>query len=109
MSSMATAKKGRKILKAAKKPVKRPRKKATKTPLRSPNEAREKPRKVTGMVLKIVNGKPTEKKLSAQEAFSDPEQAIEQVLYAERHGSREELKLVRLGYRQYQQKRFRSK
>ena len=57
----------------------------------------------------IVNGKPTEKKLSAQEAFSDPEQAIEQVLYAERHGSREELKLVRLGYRQYQQKRFRSK
>ena len=96
-------------MKAAKAPVKRPRKRATKTPARSPKKAPERPRKVTGTVLKIVNGKPTEERLSAQEAFSDPEQAIEQVLYAERHGSREELKLVRLGYRQYQQKRFRSK
>jgi len=96
-------------MKAAKAPVKRPRKRATKTPARSPKKAPERPRKVTGTVLKIVNGKPTEERLSAQEAFSDPAQAIEQVLYAERHGSREELKLVRLGYRQYQQKRFRSK
>lgn len=106
---MATAKKGRKVVKAAKKPVKRPRKKATKPPARNPKKARERPRKVTGKVLKIVNGKPTEKRLSAQEAFSDPAQAVEQVLYAERYGSREELKLVRLAYRQYQQKRFRSK
>jgi hypothetical protein len=106
---MATAKKGRKTMKAANAPAKRPRKRATKTPARSPKKAPERPRKVTGTVLKIVNGKPTEERLSAQEAFSDPAQAIEQVLYAERHGSREELKLVRLGYRQYQQKRFRSK
>ena len=92
-------------MKTAKTPVKRSRKKAA----RSPKKAPEKPRKVTGTVLKIVNGKPTEKRLSAQDAFSDPAQAMEQVLYAERHGSREELRLVRLAYRQYQQKRFRSK
>lgn len=96
-------------MKAARAPVKRPRRRATKTFARSPKKAPERPRKVTGKVLKIVNGKPTEKKLSAQEAFSDPAQAMEQVLYAERHGSREELRLVRLAYRQYQQKRFRSK
>jgi len=106
---VAKAKRGRKIMKTAKTPAKRPKKKATKTPARSPKKTRAKPRKVTGTVLKIVNGKPTEKRLSAQQAFSDPAQAMEQVLYAERHGSREELKLVRLAYRQYQQKRFRSK
>ena len=92
-------------MKTAKTPVKPSRKKAA----RSSKKALEKPRKVTGTVLKIVNGKPTEKRLSAQDAFSNPEQAMEQVLYAERHGSREELKLVRLAYSQYQQKRFRSK
>jgi len=92
-------------MKTAKTPVKPSRKKAA----RNPKKAPEKPRKVTGTVLRIVNGKPTDKKLSAEEAFSNPEQAVEQVLYAERHGSREELKLVRLAYRQYQQKRFRSK
>ena len=92
-----------------KKPAKRPRKKATQHGTSRARGTPEKPRKVTGRVLKIVHGKPTEKRLSAQEAFSDSEQAIEQVLYAERHGSREELKLVRLAYRQYQQKRFRSK
>lgn len=97
------------MMKTAKTPVKRSRKKAARTPARSPKKAPEKPRKVTGTVLKIVNGKPTDKKLSAEDAFSDPAQAMEQVLYAERHGSREELRLVRLAYRQYQQKRFRSK
>ena len=94
---------------ATKKPAKRPRKKATQPGARGATKTPAKPRKVTGTVLKIVHGKPTDEKLNAQEAFSDPEQAIEQVLYAERHGSREELKLVRLAYRQYQQKRFRSK
>ena len=70
-------------MKTAKTPVKRSRKKAARTPARSPKKAPEKPRKVTGTVLKIVNGKPTEKRLSAQDAFSDPAQAMEQVLYAE--------------------------
>jgi hypothetical protein len=103
------AKKGKNTMSAAKTPAKRPRKKATQHGTSRVRKTPEKPRKVTCTVLKIVNGKPTEKRLSAQEAFSDPDQAMEQVLYAERHGSREELKLVRLAYRQYQQKRFRSK
>ena len=66
-------------------------------------------RKVTGTVLKIANGKPTDKKMSAEKAFSDPEQARAQVLYAEKHGSREEKQLVRLAFRQYQGTRFREK
>ena len=68
-----------------------------------------KQRKVTGTVLRIMNGQPTDERLSAEEAFGDPQQAVEQVLYAERHGSKEELRLVRLAYRQYQGKRFRTK
>ena len=103
------AKKGKRTISAAKKPAKRPGKKVTQHGTSRTRKTPAKPRKVTGTVLKIVRGKPTDEKLNAQEAFSDAEQAIEQVLYAERHGSREELKLVRLAYRQYQQKRFRSK
>lgn len=64
-------------------------------------------KKVTGTVLKIVNGKPTDEKLSAEKAFSDHEQARAQVLYAEGHGSIEEKRLVRLAFRQYQGMRFR--
>ncbi len=74
---------------------------------RSPEKAGAK--KVTGTVLKIVNGKPTDEKLSAEKAFGDLEQARAQVLYAERHGSREEKRLVRLAFRQYQGMRFRGK
>ena len=66
-------------------------------------------KKVSGTVLKIVNGKPTDDKLSAEKAFSDLEQARAQVLYAEKHGSREEKRLVRLAFRQYQGMRFRGK
>ena len=66
-------------------------------------------RKVTGTVLKIVNGKPTDEKLSAEKAFSDLEQARAQVLYCEQHGSGEEKRLVRLAFRQYQGIRFRAK
>jgi hypothetical protein len=68
-----------------------------------------KQRKVTGNVLKIVNGRSTNERLSAEEAFSDPQQTVEQVFYAERHGSNEELRLVRLAFRQYQGRRFRMK
>ena len=66
-------------------------------------------KKVTGTVLKIVNGKPTDEKLSAEKAFSDLGQARAQVLYVERHGTREEKQLVRLAFRQYQGIRFRGK
>ena len=58
---------------------------------------------------KVVNGRTTTERLSAEEAFSDTQQAVEQVLYAERHGSKDELRLVRLAFRQYQGRRFRLK
>ena len=93
--------------KASKGAIKKSRKK--KSTSRRNATAKRAARKVTGTVLKIVSGKPTDARLSAEEAFSDPQQAVEQVLYAERHGSREELRLVRLAYRQYQEKRFRMK
>ena len=67
----------------------------------------QKKTKVKGTVLKIVRGKPTNQRLSAAAAFGDLEQAREQVLYAERHGSMEEKRLVRLAFRQYQGMRFR--
>ena len=66
-------------------------------------------KKVTAIVLKIVNGKPTDEKLSAEKAFSDLEQARAQVLYVEKHGLREERRLVRSAFRQYQGMRFRGK
>ena len=66
-------------------------------------------KKVSGTVLKIVKGRVTDVKLSAERAFGDLEQAKEQVLYVERHGSREEKRLVRLAFRQYQGMRFRGK
>lgn len=91
--------------KASKRITKQSRKK-TRT---APAKKAPKLRKVTGTVLRIVNGRPTDERLSAAEAFEDPQQADEQVLYAERHGSREELRLVRLAFRQYQGKRFRTK
>ena len=64
-------------------------------------------KKVSGTVLKIVDGKPTNERLTAEKAFSDLAQAREQVLYVEKHGSREEKRLVRLAFRQYQNMRFR--
>jgi hypothetical protein len=63
-------------------------------------------KKVTGTVLKIVNRKPTNERLTAEKAFSDLAQAREQVLYFEKYGSREEKRLVRLAFRQYQNIRF---
>jgi len=81
-------------------------KKKTKT---TPAKRALKQRKVTGTVLKILKGRPTDERLSAEEAFGDPQQAVEQVLYAESHGSTKELRLVRLAFRQYQGRRFRLK
>ena len=103
------AKQGKRTGRTAKKSVNHPRKKAANVPAKPAKKDRKKTRKVTGTVLKIVSGKSTDEMLTAEEAFNYPEQAVEQVLYAERHGSREELRLVRLAYRQYQKKRFRSK
>ncbi|MGA2642840.1 MAG: hypothetical protein ABSG21_18265, partial [Spirochaetia bacterium] len=76
------------------------KKRSKQTSARLPEKAGAK--KVSGTVLKIVNGKPTDDKLSAEKAFSDLEQARAQVLYVEKYGSREEKRLVRLAFRQYQ-------
>jgi hypothetical protein len=75
----------------------------------SPPKKGSKAKQVTGTVLKIVRGKPTDEKLTAEAAFGDLAQAREQVIYAEKHGSREEKRLVRLAFRQYQNMRFRAK
>ena len=95
-------------VRTAKKSTRQPKKAARASVPRSTKKAPSK-KKVAGTVLKIVNGSPTTQRLSAGKAFSDPQQAVEQVLYAERHGSGEEKRLVRLAYRQYQSRRFRSK
>ena len=87
----------------AKKAVSKKRAKPASSHLPEKAEAK----KVTGTVLKIVNGKPTVEKMSAEKAFTDLEQARAQVLYCEKHGSREEKRLVRLAFRQYQGMRFR--
>jgi hypothetical protein len=99
IDGMAKTKRG--LAKRASKPTK-------KTAVRQPKKETE-AKKVTGTVLKIVNGKPTNEKLTAAKAFSDLAQAREQVLYAERHGSLEEKRIVRLAFRQYQKMRFRAK
>ena len=95
--------------KTSRRTIKQSKKKARTAPRKRLTKRAPKQKKVTGTVLKILNGKPTDERLSAEEAFGDPEQAVEQVLYAERHGSREELRLVRLAFRQYQGRRFRLK
>ena len=95
--------------KPPKRAIKKQRKKAVASSRRIPTKRALKQRKVTGTVLKIFNGRPTNERMSAEEAFGDPQQAVAQVLYAERHGSGEKLRLVRLAYRQYQGKRFRTK
>jgi hypothetical protein len=95
--------------KPPKRAIKKQTKKAGATSRRKPKQRAMEQRKVTGTVLKIMNAQPTNERLPAEEAFGDPQQAIEQGLYAERHGSKEELRLVCLAYRQYQGKRFRTK
>lgn len=100
------------MIDAMAKTKKRPAKKASK-PIKKPavrqpkNETKAK--KVTGMVLKIVSGRPTNEKITAEKAFTDLAQAREQVLYAEKHGSQDEKRLVRLAFRQYQRMRFRTR
>jgi hypothetical protein len=95
--------------KPAKRASRQSKNKTRTTPRKKPTKKASERRRVTGTVLRILNGRPTNEQLSAEKAFGDAQQAVEQVLYAERHGSREELRLVRLAYRQYQGRRFRLK
>ena len=100
------------------KPKKTPRKQAKKTAAKRPARkvARptkkmpkaSRPRLITGTVNRIVRGKQTDEKLSAEQAFSDPDQATAQVEWVEANGTTEMIRLTRLAYRQYQGKRYRT-
>jgi hypothetical protein len=58
---------------------------------------------IVGTVHLIEGRRKTSKIVDAKVAFSDPEQAKLQILY----GPKEQLKLARAAYRQFQGKRFR--
>jgi hypothetical protein len=65
-------------------------------------------KKIVGRVPWIEKGKQTGRIADAEEAFGDPVQAVQQVLYAERSGDAKQRRLTRLAYRQYQGKRYRA-
>ena len=65
------------------------------------------PKQIVGSVHWIENGKQTSRLVDVQEAFSDPDQARDQVLFAEASGDKEQIRLVRLAYRQFQGMRYR--
>ncbi len=64
-------------------------------------------KQIAGSVRWIENGKQTSKLVDVAEAFNDPAQARDQVLFAEASGDREQTRLVRLAYRQFQGMRYR--
>ncbi len=88
-----------------KKVAKRSAKKVAKPATRKTKAS--KARRITGTVNRIVKGKHTDERLSAEQAFSDPVQAAVQVEWAEANGTKEMIRLTRLAYRQYQGKRYR--
>jgi hypothetical protein len=96
------------VVKQIKRVVRQQRKK---TPMKSKNWStmKAKVRKITGRVRKVITGRQTSEILTAEQAFSDPAQTREQVLFTERHGTREEMRLARLAYRQWQVKRLRKR
>jgi hypothetical protein len=65
------------------------------------------PKRIVGSVHWIENGKQTGRLVDVREAFSDPAQARDQVLFAEASGHREQIRLVRLAYHQFQGMRYR--
>jgi hypothetical protein len=66
------------------------------------------PTKIVGRVYWIEKGKQTGRIVDAAEAFGDPVQAEQQVLYAEASGDGKQRRLARLAFRQYQGKRYRA-
>jgi hypothetical protein len=89
---------------------KQQKKTAPKRPARKvakPGKSKPKARLITGNVSQIFGGRQTSKTLSAEQAFSDSEQAAAQVEWAEANGTKEMIRLTRLAYRQYQGKRYR--
>ena len=64
------------------------------------------PKQIAGNIYWIENGKKTNRLVDVAEAFNDPAQARDQVLFAEASGDREQIRLVRLAYRQFQGMRY---
>ena len=65
------------------------------------------PKQIAGNVYWIQNGKQSSKLVDVEEAFTDPDQAKAQVLFALASGDKKQIRLVRLAYRQFQGMRYR--
>ena len=65
------------------------------------------PKQIVGSVYWIEKNRQTSRVVDVSEAFSDPAQAVTQILYAERSGDKKQLRLARFAYRQFQGKRYR--
>ena|SRR5208337_3827833 len=65
------------------------------------------PKQIVGSVHWIENGRQTSRLVDVQEAFGNQEQVKAQVLFAESSGVKEQIRLVRLAYRQFQGMRYR--
>lgn len=65
------------------------------------------PKQIVGNVHWIEKSQQTIKVVDAEAAFSDPDQAKAQVLFAEASGDRKQIRLARLAYRQFQGMRYR--
>jgi hypothetical protein len=66
-------------------------------------------RRITGSVYWIGNGRRTSTAVEAKAAFSDPDQAAEQVFFAETRADARQQQVARLAYSQYQGRQFGSK
>ena len=64
-------------------------------------------KQIAGNVYWIENGRQTSRLVDVREAFSDPDQAVAQVLFAEASVDKKQIRLVRLAYRQFQGMRYR--
>ena len=65
------------------------------------------PKQIVGNVHWIENGKQTSRLVDVKEAFTDGDQARSQIQFAEASGDKEQIRLVRLAYRQFQGMRYR--
>lgn len=64
-------------------------------------------KQIAGNVYWIEDGRQTSRLVDVQEAFSALDQAKAQVFFAEASGDKEQIRLVRLAYRQFQGMRYR--
>ena len=65
------------------------------------------PKQIAGNVHWIENGKQTSRLVDVEEAFTDGDQARSQIQFAQASGDKEQIRLVRLAFRQFQGMRYR--